>query len=443
MFKQIGKSSLPFILASSLMFFAGCDDIENSDGNIVNTGTSQFVSAEVIDDINASTMLAIINAYTDFNTTNPFGFESAFGYKAVKIVYKTIDITGNSVNASGLLVIPTVMDKYEESLNSIGKSFSISMICDNHGTIFTNAEAPTNEEVKNGMPDYPLAVSMTGYAGFAGIFPDYVGYGSSNSSDHPYLIKNDSAKASLDMIKASMRYMENEGVKINYQLYISGYSQGGHVAMALAEEVESSFTDSVNLMGVAPMAGPYIVSAFGDAVLKSDANMSVPAFMAYVADSYSNAYNDVALEGLIVESKVATFDGLFSGENNATVIHQKLILPLGAPTLELFDADFISSYESTPAHPLRVRFGENNVGNWAAKSKINLIHCRNDDVVPSTMSDGVKYMLDLNGAVSVEQYMIDGVSNGAPYYSVHGNCGTMAYGVAVKWFADIRSGVIE
>jgi len=259
-YKKIGILSISLL---ALMGFLGCNDIDNTGENTVNAN-SGFVSAEIIDEINASTMLAIIKANTDLNTTNPFGFESAFGYKAVKIVYKTSDIEGNIIDASGLLVIPTVMDSYETALNSLGKSFSVSMICDNHGTIFTNTEAPSNVEAKTTGPDYTLAISMTGYAGFAGIFPDYVGYGSSNASAHPYLLKDLSAQNSLDMIKASMKYMQKESVILNHQLYVSGYSQGGHLAMALAEKIEKNGFDSVVLKGVASMAGPRRVYALAN-----------------------------------------------------------------------------------------------------------------------------------------------------------------------------------
>jgi len=155
----------------------------------------------------------------------------------------TEDQFGNSVEASGLLVIPTATEAYQAYLASVGSMFSVSMVCDNHGTIFTDAEAPSNVEVTNGMPDYSLAVLMTGYAGFASVLPDYIGYGTSNNESHPYLLKKASARASLDMIRASVRYMTDTYVVFNSQLYISGYSQGGHTAMALAQEIEENHND--------------------------------------------------------------------------------------------------------------------------------------------------------------------------------------------------------
>ncbi len=430
--KHIRKSSIAFALVSSLALFSGCG-IDNDGENVVG---NNLVSAEIIDDINASTMLLYVRGGIDENASN------AFGYKAVKITYNTKGQNDENILASGLLVIPTATPEYQAYRAAMGMApFSVSMIGENHGTIFTNAEAPTNTEVPNGAPDNSLAVLMTGYAGFASVMPDYIGYGVSNDENHPYILKKASARDSLDMIRASVRYMTDSNVVFNSQLYISGYSEGGYVAMALAQEIEENAKNEFNLMAVAPMAGPYIVTAFGDAILKSDANMSVPAFMAYTADSYSNAYDDLTLEEMILDEKEPAFDGLFDGSNNLMMIQMKLGLPLGAPTLALYEADFVSDYESTPEHKLRLMFAENIVGNWAAKSKINLIHCSNDDVIPVGMAYGVEQMLDGYGAQSVTKTIIDDVT--ADYSkgeSIHSNCGVPAYTQAVGWFAAIRNG---
>jgi len=432
--KQMIKSSITFALVSSLAIFTGCG-IDNDGKNVVG---DNFVSAEVIDDINASTMLSVVQAQFDPSATN------AFGYKAVKIIYETENLDGETIEASGLLVIPEASPEYLAYRDAMGlPPFSISMISESHGTIFTDAEAPTNVEVANGMPDYATAVLMTGIAGFAAVIPDYIGYGKSNGENHPYILKDASAQDSLDMINASVRYMTDNNIAFNSQLYVTGYSQGGYNAMALAQKIEESKELHFNLEGVAPMAGPYLVKAFGDEILKSDGVMSVPAFMAYMADSYSNAYTDVRLDDMILESKVPAFDGLFDGTNDVVAVHTKLMLPLGAPTLGLFDADYVAAYEASESHLLKGRFSENNVGQWAAQTKMNLIHCSNDDVIPVELTYGIEQMLNTLGAQSVTTTIIDSVdANYSIGESVHSNCGIPAYQQAVGWFAAIRNGDI-
>ncbi|MEA2100170.1 MAG: lipase family protein [Campylobacterota bacterium] len=439
MLKNLRNKSISLVLVSSLAMFAGCSDIENTEENIVG---NNFVDAEILDDINDSVMLNVLD-YANIDATNAFGYKSAFGYKAVKITYNTKGQNDENIVASGLLVIPTISDKYKESLASVGKSFSVSMICDNHPTILTNAEAPSNIEIKdNDMPDHPLAISMTGFAGFAGIYPDYIGYGESNGENHPYMIKKASARASLDMIRASQKYMTDNNIVFNSQLYISGYSQGGYTAMALAEEIETNHNDEFTLMGVAPMAGPYLVDAFGDAIIQSNAMMQAPAYMAFMSDAYAYAYENLTLDEMIVESKLPAFDALFDGSNTLSEIYTQLGMGLNTPTNALIKDSFISDYESTPEHKLREMFKENNVGNWAATTKIKLIHCSNDDVVPTTMTYGVEAKLDSMGATNVEKLLIDNVT--ADYSageSIHSNCAIPAYTQAIGWFAGIRGDI--
>ncbi|MEA3383881.1 MAG: lipase family protein [Campylobacterota bacterium] len=425
MIKKIKYSLTGLALASTIFLLNGCNEIDNSGENIVG---NNLISAEVIEDINSSMMLNIVKSTMDANATN------AFGYKAVKIKYNTNGQNDEKITASGLLVIPTASDAYNAYRVSQGEDpFSISMICDNHGTIFTDAEAPSNVEVSNGMPDHSLAVSMTGYAGFAAILPDYIGYGDSNSTRKPYMMQKSAANDSIDMIKASMKYMNDNGIPYNGQLFLSGYSQGGYNTLALAKEIEKSYANDFTLKGVAPMAAPSMLKTFGDAVLQTDANMSVPAFMAFIADSYSYYSDNLTLDEMILDTKIDVFDTLFDGTNDITAVHTNLQLPLNAPTLGLFKSSFITEYMSDENHKLKQLFEENDVVNWKTNSKINLIHCTSDEVIPYTFSLGAKQSLEAYGSQNITLTPIDG-------NYTHSSCGATAYGAAVQWFDSIRQG---
>ena len=452
MVKNIQKISLSVALLSALAFFAGCG-IDNTEENVVESTqdkfSSQFVSAEIIDDINASTMLSVVKEAISSDATN------AFGYKAVKITYNTKGQNDEDIVASGLLVIPSPSDSYQAYRASIGEApFSVSMICDNHGTIFTNAEAPSNVEIQNGMPDYSLAVSMTGYAGFAGIYPDYIGYGTSSDENHPYMLKKASARASLDMIKASMKYMSDEGVALNYQLFISGYSQGGYTAMALAEELESNYSSDVNLMGVAPMAGPHDLKALGDIELDASHTMVYPAFLGYLADSYSQAYLDINISDLVNTIDTTLYHSLFDGSNSNVEIHTGLGLVTDARggfnqhTADiLFKTSIIDDYQnnSNTGATLNTRFTENSTYDWTPSTKMNLIHCSDDEIIPFSMSQKAYDTFVANGSTNITltpipTAIIDEATASSPF--VHSRCGKTAYGAAVTWFDAIRSGDI-
>lgn len=449
MFRDVKKICLNTFLLSSLVLFSACSDIENTDENTIDIpGENQFVSATVIDDISDSVMLLYVKGGIDANATN------AFGYKALKIIYNTKDQDDQDVIASGLLVIPTVSEAYSAYLASLGKSYSVSMLCDNHGTIFTNAEAPSNVETANGAPDYALATLMTGFAGFASIMPDYIGYGTSNDENAPYMLQKASARSSLDMIKASMKYMSDNGIILNYQLYISGYSQGGHTAMALAEEVENSFPE-VDLKAIAPMAGPHDLEGLGNIEVNASHTMVYPAFLAYLADSYSQAYDDVNLSDLVNETNTTMFHSLFDGSKTNVEIHTALGLVTDArggfnqhAADILFKTTFIGDYQSNLNNSFRVRLSENSTYDWAPKTRMNLVHCSDDEIIPFSMSQ-TAYNKFIENGVSSDNLTLTAIPTAAlsqqqdaanPF--IHGNCATEAYGTAVGWFDDIRAGRI-
>jgi predicted esterase len=440
------KLTLMFVVFSVLsIVFNGCG-IDNTDENIVG---NNLVSATVIDDINASVMLNIVKAKIDANATN------AFGYKAVKITYKTKGQNNEDITASGLLVIPSATEAYNAYRISQGETpFSISAICDNHGTIFTNAEAPTNTEVANGIPDYSLAVSTTGYAGFALIAPDYIGYGDSNNIVHPYMLKKASARASLDMIRASIRYMTDNNILFNGQLYISGYSQGGYTAMALAQDIEENHSDEFKLMGVAPMAGPYDLKGLGDIEVNATHLMQYPAFLEYIVSSYSQYNTNITLDDILnSDINKTTFNPLFMGDYNGTVI-QVSTFGLSAQggykeynASKLFSASFINDYQNNQNNAVKVAFEENSVYNWKPKSKIYLIQCEQDEIIPLSMTETAYNKFIENGATDINKTIIPTVmlsqQQDATHPFIHANCATEAYGAAINWFNQIRSGEIK
>ena len=443
--KSLQKSS-KYLLALSLVTLISACGIDGNEGvNSVEDGTSQLVSATVVDDVSSEVMLQVIKATIDANTT------VAFGYKAVKIQYNTLNQNNEPVVASGLLVIPSASDEYKAYLASVGKAFSVSMINENHGTIFTNAEAPTSVEVSNGLPDYPTAVLMTGIAGFAAVIPDYIGYGDTNDIVHPYMLKKDSVQVSVDMIKASMKYMEDSGIALNYQLYVSGYSQGGYNAMAVGQSIDGGSVPKVTLKGVAPMDGPYSIEALGDQVIDANATMLYPAFLGYLANSYAYYYDDVNLEDIVVESNTALYQSLFDGSYTGPEIHANLGLTVNAGFAyykadALFKESFITDYKNNLNSVIRGKFQENkSYENWVPKTKVNLIHCVDDEIIPFFLAQSAYDELSATGAdvilSPIPSAYIPAATVESPF--VHSRCGSTAYGMAVKWFSDIRSGEIQ
>ena len=115
----------------------------------------------------------------------------------------------------------------------------------------------------------------------------------------------------------------------------------------------------------------------------------------------------------------------------------------------LFKDSFINSFQVDENNLLKNRFRQNSVYDWTPKTKINIIHCLDDEIIPYEMATIAKNKFQSNGAINnitlspIPTNMIADVNTSSPFEFVHANCGTTAYGVATSWFSKIRSGEIK
>ena len=170
-----------------------------------------------------------------------------YDIKAYKIIYKTKNTDGTEIQASGALIIPNVNGE------------SIPMISQQHGTIRTDAQAPSNYQSNS--EAYSIA-SIFGSNGYIIACPDYIGYGASKTIQHPYEHRESLAQASLDMIRASAEFIAKEKINWNKKLMVTGYSQGGFATMSLQKKIEEQFPNEFNLVASSCGAGAYNKTQF-------------------------------------------------------------------------------------------------------------------------------------------------------------------------------------
>ncbi len=428
------------MLFSSLLLGAlllgGCG-IDNTDKNVV--GNNLIITADTF-----TPTLTLPKA--------ALGADALAGIKSYKITYMTKDSRGNDVKASGLITLPDLSKEffaaYKNNLipgldNPKKRDFTFSMVSDQHGTIFTDAEAPSNTTMTNISSNNPLAIGFAANALFMIIQPDYLGYGESNTT-HPFIIEDALANTTVDMIKAAIEFANKAGIPINGQLFLSGYSEGGYATMAAAKEIQENHPD-LHLMAVAPMAGPYDVEQMAISSLQAPM-MSFPPFLAYIAEAYANRYDDVTITDVVNQPYASMLPTLFDGTHSGMEIYASLPNALDGNLSKLApDQLFVPAYSdqiiSDPDNPLRKRFAENSVIDWTPKMPMHLYHCSNDMIIPYTMSTLAMNHFEASGAKNVELVTIDTVeSNLSNPLQVHANCAPVAYQRAITWFDQVRKG---
>ncbi len=419
----MGKVS-QLTLVVSAMFLVGCGGGLSKPSNEVVSGGELVVSFS-----GASIKQSLIDANTpgiDVNST-------VYGYKAYKIPYTTTDEENNSVSVSGLMVVPTGLP------NVVYSTLGLSLVSDDHGTIFADRESPSVQASLNNAPS-GSPILLTSLGGFVTIQPDYIGFGDSLSHYHPFILKKSLANATVDFIAAARAFAVANNINLNGQLFLTGYSEGGYAAMATLEKIE---TDGVLTVAMAaPMAGPYAVEGLATTVLQA-ANLSVPSFMANVGYAYATAFTK-DITTVINEPYASSLATLFNGDLTRTEIDPQLpTATTGANGL--FNPLFVQDALTDPNNWFRRAARANDVYNWAPTTSVRLVHCLGDDVIPYSISQLTNGTMNGNGAADVSLVPVEVAVTGNPGTALrygHGACASVAYSVTTKIFAQVRLGTI-
>lgn len=166
--------------------------------------------------------------------------EARLAVDAYRIVYRTIGVSGEATRASGLLVLP---DDRRRALPTADFE---------HGTQSARWEAPSAGTVSDGY----ISSLILGSAGFATVAPDYLGLGVGPGL-HPYLDARSEVSASVDMLRAARRFAASKGRQLDPRIHLTGFSQGGAAAIALAHELQDRAPSGFTVASLSPISGPY------------------------------------------------------------------------------------------------------------------------------------------------------------------------------------------
>lgn len=161
------------------------------------------------------------------------------GLRAYRLTYRTVTPQGAPTTATGLLALPK------------GGPHRLDLVSDTHGTMAHRDYAPSVGEDFGRFAPY-----LHASAGRAVAAPDYLGLGK-GPGRHPYMDTKSSVTASVDMLRASRTAAQRLNRPLTGDVYASGFSQGGQVAMALGRALDNGADRHFRLRALAPVSGPY------------------------------------------------------------------------------------------------------------------------------------------------------------------------------------------
>jgi hypothetical protein len=326
------------------------------------------------------------------------------GVKLWKITYTTPDIFNQLDTASGLLVVP------ERDETTIYPSLVYQ-----HGTVDGPQDVPSN--LQGG---YQLAV-LFGGLGYATLAPDYLGAGTARGF-HPYVHADSEASAAVDMLRAVRGYAPEMDLLLNDQVFVTGYSQGGHASMALHRALELDLSDEFEVTAAAHLSGPYSISGVMRELMISEEPYN---FLAYLPNTYLS-YNEVYdfydnTEQFFKPEYVDAIDDFYAGNIGLNNLNSFLISSItaeyGGPIARYMLQDSIVDIlaAADPSHPVIAALKDNDVYEWAPQQPTRIFYCMGDDQVffrNSVVADSVMQEL---GAVDLGAFDVNSTAD-------HGGC---------------------
>lgn len=285
------------------------------------------------------------------------GLQPRYAVTSYRLEYLTLGAQGQSVRASGLVSVPVKAAGAKSPVLSY-----------QHGTIFRDAETPSNNAVA---AEVSVVMASLGYIVLA---PDYVGYGVSKGTPHPYLQAAPMAASVVDFLTAATTWRRQAGVADNQQLFLTGYSEGGYATMAAHRALQAGNSPHLQqLRAVVPGAGPYNVQATLDSLIdlvRQENNvvgaLINPGFLRYLGGSAQREVRRALLKQLLPDDADTVIDPLF---------------------LDNFLSDNVAATART-----------SNVHDWRPQVPVHLYHGRDDRTVPYASSTRTLAAMQAQGA---------------------------------------------
>jgi Alpha/beta hydrolase family len=228
---------------------------------------------------------AQIDAGTTASGLRPLSGAAACDVDIRYVLYITRDAAGQPQTASTGVLVP--------SGSSAQCSGNRPVVVYAHGTTLTKTKNMANV---TGDSEAALTMAMFAAQGFIVVAPNYLGYDQSSLDYHPYLNAEVQAGDVIDALRAAKTHLaEASATKPSPQLFITGYSQGGHVAMAAHKVIERDLGSEFTVTASGPMSGPYNLAGFGDAVVspQGQVNAGATLFLPLLITSFQRSYGDI------------------------------------------------------------------------------------------------------------------------------------------------------
>ena len=289
---------------------------------------------QLVTQVSAAGLLLDLNSSTDEEVQQLLNLVGAplCDIAAYHIQYNTLGAANEATTASGGLMVP--------SGSNAACTGARPIVLYAHGTTTSknfNIVDITNAENAEGL----FLATVFASQGYIVVAPNYAGYDTSTLPYSAFLVEHQQSTDMIDALEAARTALPvaaaastSDGGK----LFITGYSQGGYVALATHRAMEAA---GMHVTASTPMSGPYALAAFVDAVFEGQVNGGAPVVATLLFTGYQHSY------GTIYSNPSDVFESQYASGIDS-------LLPTNVPRSELYAQGKLPQYalfSTTPPSP--------------------------------------------------------------------------------------------
>ena len=297
-----------------------------------------------------------------------------YAVDAYEITYKTRWHDGSEIIASGFYYVPVDCNE------------PLPFMVMNHGTQLNKNFTIALKGLQVGC----IAFSTDGYLS---LYPHYIGLGKGEKK-HLYQIAESEAYANIDMLRAVRELNKELGIQNNEQLFVTGYSQGGHAAMATHKMIQEEYSNEFQVTASAPMSGAYDMTGVQAGVMfeKYDHQAYLPYLLLSLEEQYQ------VWEGDIYDDFKEPYKTIIKEKVNHDNKLRDVSKLLPEVPADMILDEFVEEFKSNPDFVFTQALAKNDNYDWKPESPMMLCYCKADEQVTYKNAFVAKEAMDKNGA---------------------------------------------
>lgn len=354
-----------FYFSLTALILVSCDEMDDVETPV--TGYKYFVDAELKFSIPKTVIdFTIAAGSIEYPELSQISSLIGSGVKVYKITYKTT-FNDEPITASGIVAIPDTEGSYP-------------VLSYQNGTNTEHSKAPSvdsdNELFK--------ILEMMSSTGFIISIPDYLGFGETDNMFHPYLHRESTVQTVTDMLEAVSEFInDEEGISLNNNLYLAGYSQGGWATMQVQQAIEAGVISTYNLQASACSAGPYNLATLNKYIVELE-EYPQPYFLAYIFNSYLQLGLSTPINTVFQETYANKISTMFDGQTSGGTLNGELTTTIA----DLLTAEYLNGWDVEEVYaPVKLMLEDNSVPEFTPSVPTTLFYGTADTYVPPIVSE--------------------------------------------------------